>query len=140
MHHYRHLSEINKCKCKNSKEQRIRTKRKNDVLICTCKTCNNESYISVDTLKENFPRMYKFSKGDKDKFTLLLRKGVYHYEYIDSWERFNETKLQDKNSFFNKLNQEDITNKDHKHVHKVWKTYDMQHMVEYIIYMFNQTR
>ena len=29
--------------------------------------------------------------GDLDKFVLLLRKGVYPYEYMDSWEKFNET-------------------------------------------------
>ena len=49
------FSEINKCKCKNPNEQCIHTKRKNDVLICTCKTCNNKSYISIDTLRERSP-------------------------------------------------------------------------------------
>ena len=68
------LSEINKCKCKSPSEQSIHTKRKNDILICRCKTCNNKSYISIDTLKERFPCLCKFSKGDKDKFILLLRK------------------------------------------------------------------
>ena len=125
------FSEINECKCKNPNEQCIHTKRKNDVLICTCKTCNNKSHISIDTLRERFPRLYKFSKGDKDKLILLLRKGVYPYDYMDSWERFNETKLPDKKSFYNKLNQEDITNKEHKHGRNVWKTYGMQNMGEY---------
>ena len=60
----------------------------------------------MDTLKEKFPCTYKFSKREKDKFILLLRKGVYPYDYMDSWERFSETKLTDKKSFYNKLNQE----------------------------------
>ena len=38
---------------------------------------------------------------------------------MDNWERFNETKLPDKKSFYNKLNPEDITNEDYKHAHKV---------------------
>ena len=50
----------------------------------------------MDTLKKKFPCIYKFSKRDKDQFILLLRKGVYPYDYMDSWERFNETKLTDK--------------------------------------------
>ena len=36
-----------------------------------------------------------------NKFVLLLRKGVYPYEYMDSWEKFDENKLppKDKRSF-----------------------------------------
>ena len=62
---------------------------------------------------------------------MLLRKAVYPYNYMDSCERFNETKLPDKKSFYNKLNQEDIINKDQKHGRNVWKTYGMQYMGEY---------
>ena len=85
----------------------------------------------MDTLKEKFPCTYKFSKREKDKFILLLRKGVYPYDYMDSWERFSETKLTDKKSFYNKLNQEGITNRDHEHARNVWKTRNMQNMGEY---------
>ena len=38
----------------------------------------------MDTLKEKFPCTYKFSKREKDKFILLLRKGVYPYDYMYS--------------------------------------------------------
>ena len=62
---------------------------------------------------------------------MLLRKAVYPYNYMDSCERFNETKLPDKKSFYNRLNQEDIINKDHKHGRNVWETYGMQNMGEY---------
>ena len=29
----------------------------------------------------------------------MLRKGVYPYEYMDGWERFNESSLPDKKLF-----------------------------------------
>ena len=32
-------------------------------------------------------------------FIKLLRKGVYLYEYMGSWERFDETSLPDKEAF-----------------------------------------
>ena len=38
-----------------------------------------------------FKNTYEFCNKDISKFTLLLRKGVYPYEYMDSWERFDET-------------------------------------------------
>ena len=49
---------------------------------------------------------------------LLLRKGVYPYEYIDSQERFNEIILPDKKAFYSELNLEDTTDKDYAHAQK----------------------
>ena len=40
--------------------------------------------------------MFKFSNNDISKFILLLRKGVYPYEYMDGWEKFNETPIPEK--------------------------------------------
>ena len=43
---------------------------------------------------------YKFSNLDNNKFILLLRKGVYPYEYMDDWKKFNETLLPEKKKIF----------------------------------------
>ena len=47
-----------------------------------------------------FFNTYKFSKHDNNKFILLLRKGVYPYEYMDDWEKFNEVSLPEKKKIF----------------------------------------
>ena len=49
---------------------------------------------------------------------MLLIKGVYSYEYMDCWEKFNETSLPDKEGFSSKLNMENITDADHRHAKK----------------------
>ena len=48
----------------------------------------------------------------------MLRKGIYRYEYIDSWERFDENKIPPKEAFYSELNLGNITDKDYEHVKK----------------------
>ena len=69
--------------------------------------------------------------GDLDKFVLLLRKGVYPYEYMESWERFYETSLPDEEAFYSELNLEDITDKDYVHTQKVWEVFGIRNLGEY---------
>ena len=45
---------------------------------------------------KKFKNTYSFCNNDLNKCILLLRKGAYPYEYMDSWERFNETPLPSK--------------------------------------------
>ena len=49
-----------------------------------------------DVLIKRFYITYQLSKNDINTFKLLLRKGVYPYVHMDSWKRFNETKLPSK--------------------------------------------
>ena len=61
----------------------------------------------------------------------LLRKGVYFYEYIDGWENFDETLLPDKESFYSKLNEKGISNKDYAHAQKVCEVFEIKNLGEY---------
>ena len=101
-----------------------------------CKECNETSAQSVNGLIEKFPRSYKFCNGNLNKFVLLLRKSVYPYEYMDSWERFNETSLPPKKSFYSELNFEDISDKDYLHAQKVWDVFEIRNLGEYHDCMF----
>ena len=68
--------------------------------------------------------MYQFCNGDHSKcFVLLLRKCVYPYKYMDSWERFNETSLPPKNDFYSELTLEDIFDKGYNHAEKCLKNF-----------------
>ena len=66
-----------------------------------------------------------------NKFVLLLRKGVYPYEYMDTWERFNEKLLPSKKDFYSNLNMEDISDIDYRHVNNVFKAFKLENLGDY---------
>ena len=53
-----------------------------------------------EELIKTFKNTFDFSNNDINKFLYLLRKGVYPYEYMDEWEKFNETSLPEKEELF----------------------------------------
>ena len=77
---------------------------KNGRLNYKCKECKKSYTKLTNESIKNFPTLYKFCNGDLNKFFLLLRKGIYPYEYIDSWERFDENTIPPKEVFYSKLN------------------------------------
>ena len=90
--------------------------------------------VSLDSLVNNLPEtafnnLKRHYTGDK--FNLVKRKGVYPYEYMDSLERFNETKLPPKESFYSRLTGEDISDEDYRHGQKVWEEFNMEHLQDY---------
>ena len=89
---------------------------KNDRLHYKCKECRKRYNKSRNELIKKFPNIYQFCNGDHNKFVLLLRKGVYPYEYINSWKRFDETTIPLKEAFYSELNLEDISDEDYAHV------------------------
>ena len=56
----------------------------------------------------------------------MLRKGVYPYEYIDSWKKFHETSIPPKETYYSKLNKEDISDADYAHAQKVWDVFEIK--------------
>ena len=56
----------------------------------------------------------------------MSRKGVYPYEYMDHWEKFNETTLPDKEEFYSNINMEDITDADSMHVKSICNDFEIK--------------
>ena len=72
-------------KCTNCKSSLDYMKVGNNQLIFKCLHCNkNYDNDFNEELINRFPNIYKFCNGDINKFVLLLRKGVYLYEYMNS--------------------------------------------------------
>ena len=110
---------------------------KNNRLIFRCKECKEE-WNSFHFIPfhfhfhfRKFPSIYQFCNGDLNKFILLLRKGVYPYEDMDNWEKFDETTIPPKEAFYSKLNLENITDKDFEHAQKVWEVFGIKNRGEY---------
>ena len=101
-------------------------------LIFRCYSCkkNYEKDFNKELI-ERFANIYEFCNGDFNKFILLLRKGVYPYEYMDNWERFDETSLPDKESFYSSLNMENIDDIDYRHGNNVFKKFELKNLGEY---------
>ena len=65
-----------------------------------CKKCKK----TIEGLIKKFPSLYQFCKDDLNKFSLLLRKGIYLYGDMDNWEKFDKTTLLTKEAFYSNLN------------------------------------
>ena len=82
-------------------------------------------------LIKNFRNTYSFCDNDINKFVLLLRKGVYPYEYVDNWKKFDKTSLPNKEDFYSNLNMEDINNIDYRHANNVFKRFELENLGQY---------
>ena len=61
----------------------------------------------------------------------MLGKGVYPYEYIDNWTKFNKASLPEKEDFYSHLNIEDITDADYTHTKRAHKDFVIKTLGEY---------
>ena len=73
----------------------------------------------MQILIDNFPNTYRLCDDNNQKFILLLRKGVYPYEYIDDLIKFNETKLTTKENLYSNLH----LKKNYRQGLRTWKKY-----------------
>ena len=73
----------------------------------------------------------EFPGATNDQLDLLLRKQVYPYEYMDSWDRFIETSLPPKEAFYNKLRGQSLSDDEDAHAQKVWSTFGCKTILDY---------
>ena len=67
----------------------------------------------------------------EDKLSLLTRKGIYPYDYMNSPEKLKETKLPPKDAFYSRLNGVGISDEDYAHAQNVWETFEMKNLKDY---------
>ena len=86
---------------------------------------------SLDSLTSNLAKggqkLTGFKDYSEDQYALLVRKGVYKYEYMTSWDKFTETQLPPKEAFHSTLNMSDIT----EYNYEVWRVFSLKNLGEY---------
>ena len=82
--------------------------------------------------KDDFKNLdLMLGRKTKEQRELLKQKGVYPYEYMDGFERLEETSLPPKEKFFSKLSNENISDTDYERAWNVWNTFNMKTMRNY---------
>jgi hypothetical protein len=65
--------------------------------------------------------------GDND---LLYAKGIFPYEWFDSFNKFDDVELPPRDSFYSNLNEE-VSLKRSTHAPNVWTTFNCQKFKDY---------
>ena len=81
-------------------------------------------------MKNRFKNTFKIF-NDISKLTLLLRKGVYFYELMNDWSKFNETSFQGKVEVYSNLNMENMTDSDYNDTKRICKDFEIKYLGEY---------
>ena len=88
--------------------------------------------FSLDNLVKNLPdEAFIYTDEEFHCETLVKRKGVYPYDHMDSFQKFEETELPTQEQFYSLLNNSSISDDDYQHAQNVWKTFNMKSMGDY---------
>ena len=85
---------------------------------------------------------YLVEEFGSENLELLKQKDAYPYEYVNSFERFNEEKLSARKYFYSstkdrkigddrKISDGDISVKDYLTCEKIWHKFEMKNMGDY---------
>ena len=105
--------------------------------------CNHLTFIdsfsfmsqSLDRLSSNLSDdAFIYSREafpNDDQFSLIKKKGVYPYDYMDSFQRFSEKSLPMIEDFYSILNDTNISESDYEHAKRVWNIFQIRDLGEY---------
>ena len=90
---------------------------------------------SLDSLVNNLARggheFWGFENYNSNQRELLIRKRIFPYEYMDSWDKFNKASLPNVDKFYSNRNMSGVSDGDYEHACRVWKEFGIRNMGEY---------
>lgn len=83
--------------------------------------------------RHNFKRLQEgfAATTDEEGITLLLRKGIYPYDYMSNEKRFEEDRLPPREAFHSRLVGRECSEEDYAHAQCVWQKFDCKTMLDY---------
>ena len=87
--------------------------------------------LLVNNLAKGGHKFWGFEEYSDKQRELLIRKGIYPYEYMDNWNRFNETRFSSKDKFYSNLYMSGVGDCEYEHARNVWKEFRIRNMGEY---------
>ena len=76
-------------------------------------------------------KLIGFEDYSEEQYELLMRKGIYPYKYMSSWDKFTESQLPPKKAFYSNLNMSNVSNGDYQQAKKVWNAFNIKSLGEY---------
>ena len=90
---------------------------------------------SLDSLVNNLERgnnkFFGFEDYNESQYKLLIRKGIYPYEYMDDWDKFKETILPPQEVFYSKLAMAGVSKEGYEHARRVCAEFWINNLGEY---------
>ena len=89
----------------------------------------------LDSLTSNLVRggikLFGFNDHDETQYNLLTRKGIYPYEYMSSWDKFEESQLPPIEAFCGNLSMTNISEDDYQYAQRVWDAFGIRSLGDY---------
>ena len=113
-----------------NKKEEVKDKTFKIVFKDSLKFMSSSLGVLVNNLPKNgFKNISKYYTPEEVE--LIKQKGFYPYEFMDTEEKFKNTKLPPREAFYSKLSGKGITEKNYKHACNVWNTFKMKTFKDY---------
>ncbi|CAB4408607.1 unnamed protein product [Rhizophagus irregularis] len=102
---------------------------------CRAQECSNPQHLWRIDVGRCFahPKNFKITRSQipPELLEIYLKKGVYPYEYMNDWKKFEKTSLPPKGAFYSKLNETHISDKEYEYAQYVWEKAGCKTMQDY---------
>lgn len=118
----------------NSSEKFTSFEIDNFIFLDSCQFLSASLSNLVETLKKNGIENFKYLKRhytNPEEFAMLVRKGVFPYEYLSDLSKFEEEQLPPIEAFYDRLNDETVSSDSYEHAKNVWRKFKCRKFQDY---------